>query len=108
MKNQKGVKLGIAWYREDQWQLLKSTASDPDIIEETYEKWLQYAEDSLKKMKDQGLKPAKVDFDVKEFIDWCRREGRIPDGESRSEYTAELLRRGEEGNEEGTGNEEGA
>jgi hypothetical protein len=95
MKNQEGIKLGIAWYREDQWQLLKSIASGPDIIEETYQEWLQCAEESLRKLKHRGLKPVKVDFDVKEFMDWCAREGRKPDGESRSEYTAELLRKGQ-------------
>ncbi len=92
MKNQKGIKLGIAWYREEQWQLLKSTASDPEIIEDTYQEWLQSAKESIKKLKKQGLTPMQVNLDVKKFNDWCRREGRIPDAASRSEYTAELLR----------------
>jgi len=93
MKNKKGIKLGVAWYREDQWELLKSTASDRENIEDTYHEWLQHAEEGIKKFKNQGLRPARVDLNVKEFNDWCEREGRIPDAGSRSEYTAELLRR---------------
>jgi hypothetical protein len=93
MKNQKGIQLGIAWYREEQWQLLKSTASDPEIMEETYQEWLQSAKESIKKLKKQGLTPIQVDLDVKDLNDWCRKEGRTPDAASRSEYTAESLRR---------------
>ncbi len=87
------MKLGIAWYREDQWQLLRSTASDVENIEDTYQEWLQSAEKAMKELKKQGLKPVKADLNVKEFNEWCEIEGRIPDAGSRSEYTAELLRR---------------
>jgi hypothetical protein len=90
--NQKGIKLGVAWYRENQWQLLKTTASDPEIIEETYLEWLQQAQESIRKLKTQGLDPVMIDFDVNEFNDWCRKHHHSPDGESRSEYVALLLR----------------
>lgn len=92
MKNKTGIKLGVAWYREDQWQLLKSTASDAENIEDTYQEWLQSAEKAMKRLEKQGFKPGKVDLNVKEFNGWCEREGRIPNAGSRSEYTAELLR----------------
>jgi hypothetical protein len=82
------MKLGIAWYREDQWQLLKSTAFDPDIIEETYEEWIHNAKKSLKKMKNQGVEPIKVDFDVNEFNAWCKDNKKSPNGDSRCEYVA--------------------
>ncbi len=87
------MKLAIAWYREDQWPLLKSTASDPEVIEDTYREWLQYATESIGKLKNQGFEPVKIDFDVNEFNRWCKRDKRIPDGQSRSEYAADLLRR---------------
>ncbi len=87
-----GVKLGVAWYREDQWHLLRSTASDPESIEERYEDWFQSAEKAIKKLKKQRLRPVKVDFNVREFNDWCKKEGRAPDGNSRSIYVAYLLR----------------
>ena len=95
MKKQKDVRLGIAWYREDQWELLKSTASDAENIEHTYQEWLQSAEDSIEKLKKQGFGPVKVDLDVNEFNEWCGRKGRIRNAGSRSEYTADLLRRRE-------------
>ncbi len=93
MKKQNDIKLGIAWYRKDQWQLLRSTACDAENIEDTYQEWLRSAEKAIKRFKKQGLKPVKVDLDVKEFNDWCEREGKIPNAGSRSEYAAELLRR---------------
>src|SRR5436190_13564981 len=30
---------GIAWFRADQWQLLRSLSTDADELEETYEEW---------------------------------------------------------------------
>jgi len=92
MKKQEDVKIGVAWHREDQWHFLRSTASDPETIEERYQDWLQSAEKAIKLLNEQGFSPVKVDFDVKEFNDWCKRKGRAPDAESRSIYVADLLR----------------
>ncbi len=64
--------LGIAWYRENQWELLKSTASDPEAIEDTYEEWVQKATKAIKRMKKPGVELLKVDFDVIQFNEWCR------------------------------------
>ena len=86
------MKFGIAWYREDQWQLLISTASDPEVIEDTYQEWLQQAGQFIRKLKKEGYDPIKIDFDVNEFNDWCQRNMKVPNGDSRSEYTTHLLR----------------
>ncbi len=94
---QNGINLGVAWYRKDEWQLLRSTAADREMIEETYEEWLECAEKGLKKLKKQGLRPVKIDFNVDEFNDWCKTEDRIPDSDSRSFYAADLLRRRDKG-----------
>src|SRR3954469_25492984 len=37
------VAIGFAWYRPEQWQLLRSLAADRDKLEETYDQWLTYA-----------------------------------------------------------------
>jgi len=87
-----GMKFGIAWFREDQWPLLRSTASDSEVIEDTYQEWLDHAYEFIKKLKKEGYQPVKIDFDVNEFNDWCQRNMKVPNGDSRSEYTAHLLR----------------
>lgn len=83
---------GVAWYREDQWELLKSTAADPEEIEDTYQEWLKGALNLIKTLKRQGLDVCKVDLDVGRFNDWCQMNRRVPNGESRAEYVAELVR----------------
>ncbi len=98
MNKRKDIRIGVAWYREDQWQLLRATASDPEIIEETYQEWLGIAWESMERLKEQGLDPVRVDFDVHEFNAWCNRHKRNPNAESRSEYVTELLRKENEYN----------
>ncbi len=86
------MKIGIAWYREDQWNLLKSTATDPECMEDTYQEWLEYVGKSMKELKKEGYKPVKVNFDVDKFNAWCKSNGKAPNSESRSEYVTRLLR----------------
>lgn len=71
---------------------MKSTASDSEVIEDTYQEWLQHATKLIKKLKKEGYDPVKIDFDVNEFNDWCQINMKVPNGDSRSEYTAHLLR----------------
>ncbi|MBI5193797.1 MAG: hypothetical protein HZA08_10205 [Nitrospirae bacterium] len=86
------INIGIASYREDQWGLLKSTASDPEVIENTYQEWLENTGRVIEDLKKNDYEPVKVDFDVKRFNDWCQINNKTPNGESRSEYVGHLLR----------------
>jgi hypothetical protein len=85
------VKIGIAWYREDQWSLLRSTAADPEAIEDTYRDWLTYAVKLIEDLKQQGFDPVRVDFDVKKFNKWCKQNQKAPNSRSRSQYATHLL-----------------
>jgi hypothetical protein len=86
------MKLGIAWYRADQWELLKATATDPEIIEDTYQEWLANTKKRLEELREAGQEIVEVDFDVKKFNNWCENNEKALNGTSRSEYTARLLR----------------
>ncbi|HDL01581.1 MAG TPA: hypothetical protein ENH23_05045 [candidate division Zixibacteria bacterium] len=90
--DQKQIKLGVAWFREDQWELLKTTAADSETIEDTYQKWLTGAVKRMEELIKEGYETVKIDFDVDKFNDWCQNNEKVPNGESRSEYTAQLLR----------------
>ncbi len=87
----KRIIIGIAWYRKEQWELLKSTAVDSEIIENTYEEWEKKANKILIKLKKQGFHVEKVDFDVEKFNEWCKKCGKKPDTRSRTEYVIKLL-----------------
>lgn len=86
------MRLGIAWYREDQWNLLNSTAADPESLEDTYQDWLEKAINLMSELEKKGHKPIKVDFDVDKFNKWCWSNRKTPNGKARSEYVTHLLR----------------
>ena len=85
--------IGVAWYRREEWELLRAMAADADSLEKTYEEWLAVAEKTLRKLRQQGLELHKVDVDVTELAAWCRAQGRPLDGGARAEFARS---RGEE------------
>ena len=91
MKEQNTL-FGIAWYRKEQWELLKSTAADFELIEDTFEEWEKNAKKALRNLRKEGANVIKVDFDVEEFNEWCKKNNKRPDTRTRSDYVAYLLR----------------
>ncbi len=87
------VKLGVAWYKPEQWKRLREVCEDRDNIEDTFDEWQVNAEKGIRIMRSQGAIPQKVLFDVEEFLAWCSVKGLPHNGESRSEFTAWLMRK---------------
>lgn len=77
---------GVAWYRRDQWSLLKSASADAEDLEETYDEWLEYAQRHFKDIWDAGIDLHKVDVDVEDLIAWCQEHNRPLDAAARAEY----------------------
>lgn len=84
--------MGVAWYREDQWPLLRRVAADAQRLERTYEEWLVSATRMLETLKRKGYSVERVDVDVNALVDWCHAQGRPVDGAARSEYAAARTR----------------
>ena len=51
-----------------------------------------WAEESLKKLSESGLKVEKVDVDSEQLIRWCKERSLEINGESRSRYAAERVK----------------
>lgn len=83
---------GIAWYKREQWALLKSVSADADELEDTYDEWLEYAKRHQKDIWDTGINIFKVDVDVEELIRWCQDQGRPVDGAARAEFVSMKLK----------------
>ena len=81
-------KVGVGWYREDQWNLLLEHAADRDKLEETYGEWLEVARKGMKNLTKAEVQFEKIPIDVEELIKWCREKGCAVDGSSRSEFIA--------------------
>jgi hypothetical protein len=86
------VVAGIAWFRANQWQLLRSLATDAEDLEETHEEWVKIAEKTIDDLARRGVLAQKVDVDVNELQAWCSAQNRPLDSSARAAYAAAHLR----------------
>ena len=89
------TKLGVAWYRKEQWERLRSVSSDRDGLETTFEEWEEMAKRRFNELRIAGQTVEKVDVDVEELVIWCKGRGMEIDGKARSRFAAERLRKGD-------------
>jgi hypothetical protein len=88
------VLVGVGWYSEEQWTMLKLLADDPGSLDETYKKWEAGAQKALGELRKQpGIEAIKFPVDVEALRRWCRERGKPLDGASRAEYIAEGVQR---------------
>jgi hypothetical protein len=85
------VIVGIAWFRADQWPLLRSLATDAEDLEETHEEWVKIAEKTIEDLAKQDVLARKVDVDVNDLQAWCLAQKQPLDSSARAEYAATHL-----------------
>ena len=68
--------MGMGWYSENQWDLLRQVSSDADRLEKTYVDWLRVAEAKYDELTKKGTHVVKVPIDVADMAVWCREMGR--------------------------------
>ena len=83
----------MAWYRPEQWALLREVAADRDNISETWSEWEATALRSFAVLRARGLNIRKVDVNVREIQEWCERHQRPIDGAARAEFVRDKLGR---------------
>ncbi len=88
--SQKKRNTALAWYRQDQWQLLLDYSTDSDRLERTYQEWLEHAEKKVNEMGKEGINVVKIDINIEEMKKWCERHDKPIDGYTRSEYAVFL------------------
>ena len=87
-KNNRNI--ALAWYRQEQWQLLLDYSADSDKLERTYQEWLEHAEAKVNDMDTDGINVIKVGINIEEMKKWCERHKKPIDGHTRSEYAVFL------------------
>jgi hypothetical protein len=85
--------VAIAWYRQEQWPLLRAVSADGDQLETTYDEWHAFATQQVHALEARGIRVQKIEVDVAELTQWCEREGRAVDGDARAEYARRGLGR---------------
>ena len=89
-------RIGVAWYRREQWERLLEISSDREELEDTYDEWLAMAERRMKELARHGYMLRKVDIDVEELVSWCNSQNRPVDGTARTEFVILKLREQDE------------
>jgi hypothetical protein len=84
----KKMTVGIGFYRREQWQRLRDTASDAHVLEPAYDDWLDVLDSSVEKIRTHGLEPELVDVDVEDLLAFCRKEGLHNSAEARAKFVA--------------------
>lgn len=93
MSEHQRVGIGIAWYRPEQWTMLRALASDPEVLEKTYAEWLIFATKKIEELRKRGLLVRKIDVDVQELAAWCQSRDRVLNGEARAKFVTEKMLR---------------
>ena len=93
MKRSENLKVAIAWYRPEQWTLLRAVSSDGDRLEATFDEWQAFATQQVRDLEARGIRVHKIEVEMGALIRWCESEGRIVDGDARAEYARRGLGR---------------
>jgi hypothetical protein len=78
--------VAIAWYRADEWALLRAVSADGEQLEATYGEWLAFATQHLRDLEAKGFEVLRIDIEIAALVNWCNSQGRPVDGEARAEY----------------------
>ncbi len=82
--------LRLAWYDEEQWQLLCALVPDRGELDDTYEQWQQSARQAVREIESSGHTVERVFVNVLAMSEWCR-ERKVPlRGSARAEFVAQL------------------
>lgn len=90
-RNKKSPVVGIAWYRPEEWDLLKACADDPEALEDTHEQWLASASKAISQLMEQGIIARKVYLNLGDWLEWCEKNNKRKDSASRSEFVSVLM-----------------
>jgi hypothetical protein len=83
------IRIGICWFDEAQWSLLKKL--DPEGTDDTYDDWRKSASSLFYELREAGQDVIKVAVKTNKLLAWCEERDLKPVQSSRSEYTAYLL-----------------
>lgn len=86
-----GAAIGVAMFRADQWDRLRATVADPQVLEATHAAWHRTVTASLAAMRQRGLDVREVPVDVEQLATWCRTKNLPNTQANRALYAAETI-----------------
>jgi hypothetical protein len=77
---------GIAWYRSQDYDRLKTMFPDGWKLPDTFEEWLEIAQILYDKLTADGHLVVKAYIDPNTFPEWCRAKGMEMDADARMDF----------------------
>jgi hypothetical protein len=93
MNRPQNLEVAIAWYRRDQWELLRAMSADGQSLEQTYDEWIAFASKQVRDLEAKGFRVHKIELELNALTRWCESQGRAMDGDARAEYARRGLGR---------------
>lgn len=82
-------KIGLPWYRREDYPDIRRMVTDPHNLASTYEQWLAAAENNENVGRQAGLEIVRILIEPLSFARWCTAHGMAADSEARMRYVAE-------------------
>jgi hypothetical protein len=89
-------RIGLPWYRREDYAPLRAGMADPHVLAPTYEGWLAAALNNEAVARQAGLDVVRVVIDPVVFAEWCAMRGRPAEAGARVDYVREAAE-GEDG-----------
>jgi hypothetical protein len=89
----RAVKVGVTWYTEEEWALVKAAATDAERFEETYADWVAMAEESTQDLLAEGVVTERVLITASELLAWCLAHGKENNASARAEFVSQAQSR---------------
>jgi hypothetical protein len=82
MNHHGNVKIGMCWFDEVQWKLLKEL--DPEGTDDSYTEWRKQANKAFSELRASGQDIVKVSIRIEELLAWCEENDCEPVSSSRA------------------------
>lgn len=81
--------VGIPWYREEDFPVLRAMFADGDRLHKTYHEWLQAATQLEVGFRERKMFAVRALITPNEFRAWCEARGLGLNAHARTEYANE-------------------
>jgi len=89
MTNEPSRRIGLPWYRPEDYQRIREMMADRHNLASTYESWLAAAENNETVGREAGLQVSRILIEPEAFARWCAEKKVEPDSAARRDYVAE-------------------
>lgn len=85
--------VGMSWYAEHEYPRVRQAMIDGHVLPTDYHRWLQLAEQNVRRIEQQGMRVIRAQMNLDHFIAWCAGLNIQPDANARMRWANEAAYR---------------